>query len=159
MEMSAKKAGVVFFIFFMTVVGNAIARDTYDYDSSCPKNGGKMNVDKWNFYQCECTSYSTDKMNEHSVKMMNSYKNVHWGNASNWVTAAAAAKVSYNSSPKNRDIAWFSYGHVAYVESVDSKGNVTISEYNYNPKYDYNTRTIKKGSSSYPKYFIHFGAK
>ncbi len=152
------KNAVLFIIFItiMAITGTASASDTYDYASKCPQYPDQ--VDKWNFYTCECTSYSSDKMNEHSVKLSNSYKGVKWGNASNWVNAAKAAKISYNSSPKHRDIAWFSYGHVAYVESVDSKGNITVSEYNYSPKFDYNTRSIKKGSSSFPKYFIHFGA-
>lgn len=127
-----------------------------------------MVVDRWNFYQCECTSYAADKMNEHSVKLNNSYKGVKWGYASNWINAANRVGISYNSTPKHRDIAWFCYknkktkqcdGHVAYVESVDSKKNVTISEYNYSPSHDYNMRTIKKGSTGYPDYFIHFGAK
>lgn len=158
-EMTTKIKKLFALVFCMSVVGTAIAKDTYDYDNNCPKpNGGKMVTDKWKFYQCECTSYAADKMNEHKVNLTNSYKGVRWGYASNWINAASQAGISYNSTPKNRDIAWFSYGHVAYVESVDSKGNITVSEYNYK-SYDYNMRTIKKGSSAYPKYFIHFGAK
>jgi len=161
---SKKGTGLVLFLFFMSIAGIVLASDTYDYKNNCPKNGGKMIADKWNFYQCECTSYAADKMNEHSVKLNNSYKGVRWGYASNWINAANAAHISYNTSPKHRDIAWFKYSatsyHVAYVESVDSKGNITVSEYNYKPYvYSNPMRTIKKGSSGYPKYFIHFGAK
>jgi surface antigen len=144
-------------ILFVFGAAQSFARDTYDYASTCPKKHDQ--VDKWNFYTCECTSYSADKMNEHKVKLNNSYDGVRWGDASHWVSAASAANISYNSKPKHMDIAWFKYGHVAYVESVDSKGNITVSEYNYSNSYDYDTRSIKKSSSSYPKYFIHFGAK
>lgn len=146
----------------MTIGTTSFARDTYDYAGSCPEYPNK--ADKWNFLTCQCTSYSADKMNEHSVKLKNNYKGVYWGNASNWQNAAKSAGISYNSSPKHRDIAWWKattsnqWGHVAYVESVDSKGNIAISEYNYKT-FDYSTRSIKKGSSSYPNYFIHFGAK
>jgi len=162
--MSKKVIINVVFLVIMAITGTALARDTYDYAGSCPQSPDK--ADKWNFYTCECTSYSADKMNEHSVKLTNYYKSVHWGNASNWINAAKSARISYNSSPKHRDIAWWpagsgamKWGHVAYVESVDSKGNITVSEYNFGKKYDYGNRSIKKGSSSYPKYFIHFGAK
>lgn len=155
--MSLKQLIVCLFTMIL-MTGTAIARDTYDYASSCPQHPDR--VDKWSFYTCECTSYAADKMNEHSVKLTNSYKGVHWGNASNWINAAKAARISYSTTPKHRDIALFSYGHVAYVESVDSHGNITVSEYNGpGHHFDYNTRSIKKGSSSYPKYFIHFGAK
>lgn len=148
------------FIAMLVFSGTVLARDTYDYDGSCPKSPNL--VDKWKFYTCNCTSYAADKMNEHKVGLTNSYKlpkGKTWGNASNWINAAKQAGISYNSTPKHRDIAWFSNGHVAYVESVDSKGNITVSEYNYCKAYDYCTRSIKKGTSSYPKFFIHFGAK
>jgi len=154
--MSIKRIALTVLTLIMAAAGTGIASDTYDYASSCPKYPDR--VDKWNFYTCECTSYSADKMNEHGVSLNNYYKGVHWGNAGNWINAAKQAGISYNTSPKHRDIAWFSYGHVAYVESVDSSGNITVSEYNYGSRYDYGTRSIKKGSSSYPKYFIHFGA-
>lgn len=131
---------------------NAIAGNTYDYRSSCPQSPNK--VDKWNFYTCNCTSYDADKLSERGIPFYNYYKGVRWGNASNWINAASQVRVSYNTTPKRGDVAWFSYGHVAFVDYVDGSGNVTISEYNYSP-YSYGERTLKKGSSSYPKYFIH----
>ena len=139
------------------------AGNTYDYMSVCPASGydnvGKPGrPDKWDFFQCECTSYVADKLNEKGVPFGNSYKNVKWHDASNWVVAAKSVGISVDANPKIGDVAWFSYGHVAYVDSVDSTGNVTISEYNYNyPKkpYLYNSRSINKGTSAYPKHFIH----
>jgi len=175
--MNIKGVVIAFFMVVLTMAGNALAdiRDTYDYASSCPQSPNK--TDKWGFATCNCTSYAADKMNEHDVHL-NNYnwpkKGFHWGNAYEWIKAAQAAQaaklagITYNTSPKHRDIAWWPasdstkwLGHVAYVESVDSKGNITVSEYNFEHKYDYGhgTRAIKKGSSSYPKYFIHFGAK
>lgn len=150
------KVGVA--VILMGMSAPLLAANSYDYAGSCPKNGGKGFVDKWSFYQCECTSYAADKLNEKGVKFNNTYKmpsGKRWSNASNWVSAAKTAGISYNTTPKRGDIAWFSYGHVAYVESVDSSNNVTISEYNYSPAYSYGSRTLKKGTSSYPAYFIH----
>ena len=107
------------------------------------------------YYKCECTSYAADKMAEGGVAA-SKYQKLH--DASQWKTNAKALGVAVDTIPKVHDVAWFS-GHVAYVESVDSKGNITVSEYNWSTAYGYGTRPLNKGSSSYPLYFIHFGAK
>ena len=61
------------------------------------------------------------------------------------------------SCPVRRDdVARIGQNHVAYVEAVDSYGDVTVSEYNWVHWNDYDTRTISWGSTGYPSYFIHF---
>ena len=112
-------------------------------------------LDKWNEWICECTSYAADKLNERGVPFTSRYKNVRWGGAGKWINAATLAGVPYNKTPRRGDVAWWP-GHVAYVEAVDSYRNVTISEYNWGVGWDYHTRTIKRGSTNYPNYFIHF---
>lgn len=57
-----------------------------------------------------------------------------WGNANNWANAAAAAGYTVNNSPAAGAIMQNSqgaYGHVAYVESVNSNGSIRVSEMNY----------------------------
>ncbi|HDW0891939.1 TPA: CHAP domain-containing protein [Staphylococcus aureus] len=57
-----------------------------------------------------------------------------WGNASNWANAAARAGYTVNNTPKAGAIMQTTqgaYGHVAYVESVNSNGSVRVSEMNY----------------------------
>ena len=57
-----------------------------------------------------------------------------WGNANNWANAAAAAGYTVNNSPSKGAILQTSqgaFGHVAYVESVNSNGTITVSEMNY----------------------------
>ncbi|KOR12836.1 hypothetical protein AMC75_06120 [Staphylococcus carnosus] len=57
-----------------------------------------------------------------------------WGNANNWANAAAAAGYTVNNSPAAGAIMQTSqgaYGHVAYVESVNSNGSIRVSEMNY----------------------------
>ena len=138
-------------------IANALAKDTYDYRGVChTPNGGKRILDKWYEWECECTSYAADKLNERGVPFTSRYKGVHWKSAINWINAATSAGVPYNKTPRRGDVAWFAYGHVAYVEAVDSYGNVTISEYNAGHPHDYSTRTISRGSTAYPSYFIHF---
>jgi surface antigen len=138
-------------------IANSLATDTYDYRGVCPTpNGGKQILDKWNEWECECTSYAADKLNERGVPFTSRYKGVRWKSAGNWINAATLAGVPYNKTPRIGDVAWFSYGHVAYVGAVDSYGDVTISEYNWGVPHDYHIRTITRGAKAYPNYFIHF---
>ncbi|CAN5559190.1 hypothetical protein BH18VER1_BH18VER1_02410 [soil metagenome] len=135
----------------------AFATNTYDYTGVCPyPNGGKRIDDRWGMWQCECTSYSADKLNERGVPFRWNYKSTNWGSAGHWLSAAKATGTSYSKYPRRGDVAWWSFGHVATVDAVDSYGNVTISEYNWNWNRNYNRRTLKRGTSSYPHYFIHF---
>jgi surface antigen len=139
-------------------IANSLAlTDTYNYRGVCPTpNGGKQILDKWNEWECECTSYVADKLNERGVPFTSRYKGVRWKSAINWINAATLAGVPYNKTPRLGDVAWFEHGHVAYVQAVDSYGDVTISEYNWGVKWDYHTRTITRGANAYPNYFIHF---
>ncbi|MBF0554582.1 MAG: CHAP domain-containing protein [Nitrospirae bacterium] len=172
----------------MAMAATALARDTYlDLGYNCPSDGvSGTKADQFGFIRCNCTSYAAKKMSEHGVDIHDTYltvsgKTTHegWHHAKNWIAATkaamnAGADISYNTSPKHRDIAVWTggtYGHVAYVESVDSKGNITVSDYNHDGKLVYaSSRTLsiatkgmdpnKKGyPDRYPQYFIHFGAK
>jgi hypothetical protein len=138
-------------------IANSLATDTYLYRGVCPTpDGGKRILDRWNEWICECTSYVADKLNERGVPFTSRYKGVRWKSAGNWINAATAGGVPYNKTPRRGDVAWYAYGHVAYVDAVDSLGDVTISEYNWGHPHDYHTRTINRGAKSYPNYFIHF---
>jgi surface antigen len=144
-------------LFLVLATLNAVAIDTYNYKGVCPSpNGGKRILDKWYEWECECTSYVADKLNERGVPFHARYKNVLWKGAGTWINAATAGGVPYNKTPPRGDVAWYAYGHVAYVDAVDSYGDVTISEYNWGVPHDYHTRTINRGAKSYPNYFIHF---
>jgi CHAP domain-containing protein len=139
-------------------IANSLAlTDTYDYRGVCPTpDGGKRILDKWQFWICECTSYAADKLNERGVPFTDHYKGVLWKSGGNWINAATLAGVPYDKTPRRGDIARIWRNHVAYVEAVDSYGDVTISEYNAGHPHDYSTRTIRRGSTGYPSYFIHF---
>ena len=54
-----------------------------------------------------------------------------WGNARNWANAAASSGYTVNNTPKIGAIMQTTqgyYGHVAYVEGVNSNGSVRVSE-------------------------------
>ena len=54
-----------------------------------------------------------------------------------------------SSDPIVGSVAWFPYNHVAYVQSVNGDGTVTIEEYNQNSDHSYHVRVIPNGSAIY----------
>jgi len=82
----------------------------------------------------------------------------YWWNANSWDTGAAADGYTVNHKPAvgsilQSDLGY--YGHVAFVESVNSNGSITISEMNYGASPGIVTyRTIPASQVSSYKY-IH----
>lgn len=82
------------------------------------------------------------------------------GNGGHWYDSASVSKRSL--TPKAGDAAvkpWTSadyYGHVAYVESVNSDGTITVSEYNHHANGTYGTRTGTPAALGFTK-FVDFG--
>jgi surface antigen len=85
------------------------------------------------------------------------------GNASQWATNAAAKRIPVDSTPGQGSVAQWnanydgasSDGHVAYVESVNSDGSITISEDNASSG-PFDWKTITKTGGYWPSNFIHF---
>src|SRR5205814_5605249 len=78
----AVKVAMCAIIAILACATHARAIDTYNYRGVCPyPNGGKKIHDKWNFWECECTSYVADKLNERGVPFWWEYKNVDWNSA------------------------------------------------------------------------------
>lgn len=133
-----------------------------DYPSALKSAAQDAKVDPWLFYNRECTSFVAWRLNnDNHVDFSNYYLGVHWGNASNWRTAANAAGVTVNGTAAVGAVAWWkkgsagsSSGHVAWVESLSSS-SVTVEEYNYLHRGKYDTRTIASTSSVWPTAFIH----
>lgn len=62
------------------------------------------------------------------------YAPVNWGNANQWPGSARGAGFSTGSSPRAGSAAVISagaYGHIVWVDAVNSDGTVDISQYNY----------------------------
>ena len=96
----------------------------------------------------QCTYYVYDKVGGKIGS--------NWGNASNWANAAAQDGYNVSNSPKQGAIMQTSqgaFGHVAYVENVNSDGSIKVSEMNYNGgPGNVSTRTIsasQAGSYNY----------
>mgnify|MGYP001176888807 CR=1 FL=1 len=112
----------------------------YPYASST-----KDEVDQWNTYTRNCTSYTMWKINQAGVVFNNNPtgpngQTATMGNAENWDNAASS--IGYNSSTTasiGNPVNWESNsggagnaGHVAWVERINTNGSVFISEWNWN---------------------------
>lgn len=88
-------------------------------------------VDPWGMYSRQCVSYTAWK-----VFQKNGYM-PHWGgrgNANQWPGNARAAGIGTGSTPRAGSVGVImsgQYGHVVWVESVNSNGTINISQYNY----------------------------
>jgi surface antigen len=87
-------------------------------------------VDNWGMYSRQCVSYA-------AFKVASTYGNMpYWGgrgNAHEWDDNARAAGIKVSSVPAAGTVAILndgSYGHAAWVESVNADGTINISHYN-----------------------------
>ncbi len=111
-------------------------------------------IDNWGMYNRECVSYTAWKVYAGGAHMP--YWGGH-GNANRWDDNARAAGLPVNSNPRGDVVVavahWGAFGHVMFVESVNSNGTINISQYNA----DYNgTYSEVYNMSTAGLVFIHF---
>jgi len=127
------------------------------YRGSSWTHGGSCyygdDIDPWGMCYRQCVSYVAWKVANSGRFMPN------WGghgNANLWDDNARAAGIPVNSTPKPGAVAVSNsgrWGHVMYVESVNSNGTINISQYNvgldgrYSERYNLSTSGLV---------FIHF---
>jgi surface antigen len=114
-------------------------------------------IDSWGMYARQCVSYTAWKVHQATGRMP------YWGgrgNANQWPGNAMAAGIPVDSTPRAGSVAVMmtgQYGHVAWVESVNSNGTVNVSQYNeltsagwgqYSERYNVSPSTYN--------YYIHF---
>jgi surface antigen len=129
--------------------GQATLRgDDYPY-----RNSPMDQVDRWDFYTRECTSFAAWRLNQDGVAFTDHYKGVLWGDASHWDDAARSVGVTVNHTPQAGAIAEYESDHVAYVARSNGDGTIVIEDYNsnYDGRYDSRTVSVSRVSS-----FIHF---
>lgn len=112
-------------------------------------------VDSWGMYSRQCVSYTAFKVNQ-------AYGNMpYWGgvgNANQWDDNARRMGIPTGSTPKPGSVGIVNagtYGHAAWVESVNADGTINISHYNvgWNGEYAYWANL----SPSYFDTYIYFG--
>lgn len=104
--------------------------NTYPWQADCPGRadsyGTAINGHYIGGYVCECVSYAGWKAYEHYGVY------VSWGNANTW-DDVGRAKGIVDHVPTANTIAQADsgyYGHVMWVESVNSDGSINVTEYN-----------------------------
>lgn len=102
--------------------------NTYPYAKGCP--GINLDFGFSGGYVCQCTSYAGWKVSEKYGITISS-----WGNANRWNETAERLGYTVSNTPAAGTVAQSdagAYGHVAWVESVNSDGTINITEYNRN---------------------------
>ncbi len=104
-------------------------------------------LDDWGMYNRECVSYVAWKVNSvgrHMPRWGGDYTNHLGGNAYRWIDNADIDHIRRTGSPPSPSawrpgiaVVWDdndgvgSYGHVAYLESVNGDGSIEVSQYNF----------------------------
>ena len=114
----------------------AFGTDTYPYAYRCPADNLKFAA--YGGYGCQCTSYAGWKAYERWGVVVSGWGNAkYWG----WYTGSdgrlyprsSIAGHTVNTTPAVNTVAVTSggaYGHVMWVESVNSDGTINLTEYN-----------------------------
>ena len=111
-------------------------------------------IDRWGMYNRECVSYTAWKVYQTYGSMP------YWGgrgHAKQWDDNARAAGIPTGTTPKKGAVAvWHTgrWGHVAWVESVNSNGTFNLSEMNRDSDGNYHERS---NVSTGGVVFIYFG--
>ena len=116
-------------------------------------------VDPWGMYSRQCVSYTAWK-----VYQKNGYM-PYWGgvgNANQWPGNARAAGIPVSTTPRAKSVGVImagQYGHVVWVESVNSNGTINISQYNYwnagGPGWGHYSEMYNVSPAAYD-YYIYF---
>lgn len=98
-------------------------------------------VDPWQFWYRECTSFAAWRLNQDGIEFHNGYGGTTWSHAYKWDEVARNLQTNYpglgvriNKTAKRGAIAQWDWGsgqgHVAYVAIVHNDNTITVEEYN-----------------------------
>jgi len=104
-------------------------------------------IDSWGEYNRECTSFVAWRLHSR-----NGFEMPFHDNATGWGPDAVRRGFAVNMSPAVGAVAWWSSGHVAWVEAVNNN-SVTIEEYNRDFTGHYSERSVAANSVTG---YIHF---
>jgi surface antigen len=118
-------------LFIASLASSAVIARGYPYAAHCPGAGIAERVDRWNMYECNCTSYVAWALAANGQR-------TDWFvpgamDAANWPRVAAAAGIAAGHVPRVGAVAVWprlsKFGHVAYVTAVRG-GLFDVAEYN-----------------------------
>lgn len=103
------------------------------------------------YYYKECVDFVAWRLNRDAGA---SASDLRWnwqnltpgaGSARSWSGAWSSAGRVTSDTPVVGAVAWFTYNHVAYVQSVPGDGTVVLEEYNWMGSHAYHTRVVPIG--------------
>ena len=92
-------------------------------------NALSYGIDPWGYGCRQCVSYTAWKVLQKTGKTA-----LYWGNAKDWPKSAKRVGYKTGTMPKAKSVGVMTsgpYGHVVWVEKVNSNGTINISQYNY----------------------------
>jgi surface antigen len=130
----------------------------FDGYYSCP------GFDPWGMCERSCTSYSAWKVasTDRDMPAWGYGADGANGNAGYWTQDANSMGIPTGTTPRVGAVANWTYGqfgpygHVAFVEAVNSDGSVLVSEYNFVNPGRYDERLMTPGISAMPDHYIYF---
>lgn len=129
------------------VYGIRAEGDDYPWMSASTESQGG-GLSPLGYYYRECVDFVAWRLNRDAGATNSPWK---WtwgkltpggGNASAWANGWAAKGWPTGKEPVVGAVAWFTYNHVAYVQSVPGDGTVVLEEYNWMGSHAYHTRTV-----------------
>jgi surface antigen len=117
-------------------------------------------IDPWNYWYRECTSFAAFRLNQDGIEFHNQFGGYHWSHAHTWDDAARWLQtnkpglgVRINKTPAVGAIAQWNTNHVAYVAGITTRGTVILEDYNLgsNGLYAWRERAVSEVEN-----FIHF---
>lgn len=112
--------------------------NTYPIQGRCPTDPSVWITDEaYGGVICQCTSYAGWKVYEYwgidITQKPGKFGYGVWGNAKYWGDSALINGYTVNNTPAPNTVAFSvtgGYGHVMWVESVNSNGTINLTEYN-----------------------------
>jgi hypothetical protein len=120
----------------------------WPYEATDAEGGG---LSPLGYYYRECVDFVAWRLNRDAGiggspwKWTWSKMTPNNGDASGWADAWASKGWTTSKTPVVGSVAWFTYNHVAYVQSVPGDGTVVLEEYNWMGMHSYHTRTVSIG--------------
>jgi surface antigen len=126
--------------------------DDYPWFSELSNNQGG-GLSPLNYFYRECVDFVAWRLNRDAGSYSAPFKYV-WsnltpsgGNAYQWKRAWQKNGWETSTTPVAGAVAWYSYGHVAYVKSVNGDGTITVEDYNQSGMHVYDIRTVPENDA------------
>jgi surface antigen len=123
--------------------------DLYDWGEI--NSAGKFTPHRNGYEYRNCTDYVQWRESQVGVSIPSNL-----GNGGQWYSNAPASERSLTPKPWDAAVVPGNPGHVAFVESVNVDGTITVSEYNHDTQGDGDTRTGKAAAMGFTE-FLDFG--